>query len=82
MAQLNAARAAWLADTHELRLEISAPLSVIGRITAQASVSSRTTLAGAPRISELSGNTLPSVTTAPAPTRQLRPITAPFKTTA
>ena len=33
-------------------------------------------------ISEPSGNSLPSVTSEPAPTRQLRPIFAPFSTTA
>ena len=42
----------------------------------------RTALAGAPRIIELSGNTLPSVTSAPAPTRQFAPILAPFSTIA
>ena len=39
------------------------------------SVTSRTTFAGAPRIRELSGNTFPSVTSAPAPTKQFLPIT-------
>ena len=38
---------------------------------ASSSLSSRTRLAGAPRISERSGKVLPSVTMAPAPTRQL-----------
>jgi tripartite-type tricarboxylate transporter receptor subunit TctC len=38
--------------------------------------------AGDPRIKELSGNTLPSVTTEPAPTKQFLPITARLSTTA
>ena len=42
----------------------------------------RITRAGAPTISELSANSLPSVTTAPAPTRQFPPILAPLSTTA
>jgi hypothetical protein len=42
----------------------------------------RTTLAGEPMMRELSGNSLPSVTTLPAPTIELRPIFALFKTTA
>jgi len=41
----------------------------------------RTTLAGRPIMTEPSGNSLPSVTSAPAPTRQCRPIFAPFNTT-
>ena len=40
----------------------------------------RITRAGAPMISECSGNVLPSVITAPAPTMLLRPILAPFIT--
>ncbi len=46
------------------------------------SSSGRTTLAGTPTISELSGNSLPSVISAPAPTRLLAPIFAPFSTVA
>src|SRR5882762_7725973 len=42
------------------------------------SSSVRTTRAGAPTISELGGNSLPSVTSAPAPTMQLLPILAPL----
>src|ERR1043165_5768115 len=38
--------------------------------------------AGEPTISELSGNSLPSVTSAPAPTRERLPIFAPSSTTA
>ena len=50
--------------------------------TAQASTaassSTLTTAAGEPTISELSGNSLPSVTSAPAPTSEFLPIFAPF----
>src|SRR5262245_1297138 len=46
------------------------------------SSSVRIARAGAPTISELSGNSLPSVMSAPAPTRQFFPIFAPLSTTA
>src|SRR5581483_3354652 len=38
--------------------------------------------AGAPTISEFGGNSLPSVTSAPAPTSEFGPIFAPFSTIA
>ena len=47
-----------------------------------ASSSVRTTLPGEPRTRELSGISRPSVTSAPAPIRQLRPIFAPLRTIA
>ena len=46
------------------------------------SSSVRITLAGEPTISELSGNSLPSVTRAPAPTSEFLPILAPLSTIA
>src|ERR1700745_3003690 len=54
------------------------------RVIACATFSSRvrSARAGVPTISELSGNSLPSVPTAPASTRQFFPILAPLSTTA
>jgi hypothetical protein len=43
------------------------------------SVNVRIARAGAPMMRELSGNSLPSVISAPAPTRQFLPIFAPFR---
>src|SRR6266853_1531093 len=55
---------------------ISAPLAII---SAAFSSSERITRAGAPTTRLLSGNVLPSVTTAPAPTIEFVPIRAPLR---
>src|SRR6202045_1391141 len=52
------------------------------RARADAASRVRTRRAGVPTIKLLSGNSLPSVTKALAPTKQLRPILAPFKSVA
>jgi hypothetical protein len=54
---------------------MSAPPRIISRAF---SSKVRTTRAGAPTTSELSGKVLPSVITAPAPTMQFVPMREPF----
>ena len=72
-------------DLEALREAAGVPGVVRGRglrASTAPSSSERATRAGAPTISELSGNSLPSVTSALAPTIEFRPIFAPLRTVA